>query len=362
MYRVRESRLRSTIVSLVMLTAGAYLAYDVYQVSTRGREIKIDVRDFDLSVPPITYGDHFYGVDFVRDQGWVVGTYGTIIHTADGGRRWIRQASEVREPLFSVSFVNEDVGWVAGKGGVILHTRDGGEIWEAQASGTRHLLSGIHFVDAENGWAVGEWGTILHTADGGQHWETQQTGEDVMLNGLYFLDAARGWAVGEFGTMLFTGDGGRTWARRGGEIDIEITQRVRGEALTIKDLSLYAVYFANDLEGWIAGIDGVMFRTADGGESWEILTPATERSLFDVEVRGRRGWAVGNEGTFLISTDGGLTWRQRPFIPTTYWLYRVSFLTPELGYAVGAHGTAFRTEDGGKNWVPLSNGSEERVS
>lgn len=361
MYEIRESRLRGTIVSVVMLAIGVSLAVNVYRMSTREGEIVIDLRQFDLSIPPITYGDHFYGVDFVGDRGWVVGTYGTIIHTADGGRHWTRLASNVHELLFCVSFANERDGWAAGKGGVIVRTRDGGVTWTAQDSGTKRLLSGIQFVDERNGWAVGEWGTILHTADGGERWETQQTGEDVILNGVFFIDATRGWVVGEKGKILFTADGGQTWSLRGQDIDIEISERVRGEPLRLKDLSLYAVHFSGDTEGWIGGIDGVMFHTADAGEHWEVLPRVTDRSIFDVRVRGEVGWAVGNEGVFLLSADGGHTWR-RPDpspVPTTYWLYRADFLTPERGYVVGAHGTVFRTENGGQSWVRLGNGSEQ---
>lgn len=364
MYEIRESRVRGAAITAVMLVIAVYLSWQVYEISTREGEVAIDVRQFDLSIPPITYGDHFYGVDFVGDHGWVVGTYGTIIHTADGGRRWSRQRSSVAEPLFSVSFPTGQDGWAAGKGGVIVRTRDGGDSWTPQASGTKHLLSGIRFVDAQSGWAVGEWGTILHTADGGEHWETQRGGEDVVLNGVFLLDAARGWVVGEKGTILFTEDGGATWSPRGEGIDIEISERVRGEPLRLKDLSLYAVHFTADLEGWIVGIDGVMLHTADGGASWEVLPRMSDRSLFDVRVQGGVGWAVGNEGAFLVSADGGRTWRgpDPSPVPTTYWLYRADFLTPERGYLVGAHGTLLRTEDGGASWVRLGNGSEEQPS
>jgi photosystem II stability/assembly factor-like uncharacterized protein len=181
---------------------------------------------------------------------------------------------------------------------------------------------------------------------------------------VFFQDPRRGWVVGEKGTILFTDDGGRNWVPRGQDIDVEITERVRGEPLRLKDLSLYAVHFVDERNGWIVGIDGVMFRTEDGGASWRVLPRVTNRSLFDVRVRGNFGWAVGNEGTFVLSLDGGRTW-QRPEpspVPTTYWLYRAEFATAERGYVVGAHGTVFETADGGRTWKRLGENSGSQRS
>jgi photosystem II stability/assembly factor-like uncharacterized protein len=187
----------------------------------------------------------------------------------------------------------------------------------------------------------------------------QQTGHDVILNGLFFLDASHGWVVGEKGTILATADGGTTWSPKGENIEIEITENVRGKPLTIQDLSLFGACFTSETEGWVVGIDGVMFHTTDAGENWEVLPRVIKRSLFDVVVRDGRGWAVGTEGSFLTSADGGRAWREPHPSPvrTTYWLYRAAFVSPQQGYVVGAHGTIFRTDDGGITWAQLGDPS-----
>src|ERR1700730_7346959 len=62
-------------------------------------------------------------------------------------------------------------GWVVGEYGTILQTRDGGSTWTRQTSGTQSWLSSVSFAaDNQRGWVVGEKGTIQQTRDGGASW------------------------------------------------------------------------------------------------------------------------------------------------------------------------------------------------
>jgi hypothetical protein len=72
----------------------------------------------------------------------------------------------------AVHFVNAVNGWIVGHEGTILHSTDGGKSWLTQASGTRTSLTAIAFTDSNTGWAVGIGGTILHSTDGGKSWIT----------------------------------------------------------------------------------------------------------------------------------------------------------------------------------------------
>ena len=60
---------------------------------------------------------HFYSVTFAPDdqaRGWAVGTYGRILHTADGGLTWQPQFSDERSHLYSISFADKKTGAIAG--------------------------------------------------------------------------------------------------------------------------------------------------------------------------------------------------------------------------------------------------------
>jgi len=74
----------------------------------------------------------------------------------------------LKEDLFSVTFPAGTDGWACGRFGTVLHTSDGGKTWVRQDTQTDYTLSSIHFTDNKNGWAVGDEGAIIHTEDGGK--------------------------------------------------------------------------------------------------------------------------------------------------------------------------------------------------
>jgi hypothetical protein len=67
--------------------------------------------------------------------------------------------------LRGASFVDANTGTVVGEYGAIVRTTDGGSSWTIQVSGTTQTLWAVSFTDVNNGTAVGEGGTILRTTD-----------------------------------------------------------------------------------------------------------------------------------------------------------------------------------------------------
>src|SRR5881275_28164 len=118
---------------------------------------------------PLPQGNNLRGASFVdANTGTVVGEYGTIVRTTDGGNSWTVQASDTTQTLWAVSFTDANHGTAVGEGGVIVGTTDGGGHWASQASGTTLQFRGVSFTDANNGTAVGEGGIIVRTTDGGK--------------------------------------------------------------------------------------------------------------------------------------------------------------------------------------------------
>ncbi|MFN2397734.1 MAG: WD40/YVTN/BNR-like repeat-containing protein [Gemmatimonadaceae bacterium] len=127
-------------------------------------------------------------------------------------------------PLRDVFFVTVDVGWVAGDGGTILRTTDGGAKWEAQLGGDpgdrADPVRVLHFLDERRGWAMqgeagGSWKT-LHTRDG-ESWE-EIGSAPYGVDDIAFTSPQTGFAAGNPGmavngpnVMFRTSDGGRTW-------------------------------------------------------------------------------------------------------------------------------------------------------
>jgi photosystem II stability/assembly factor-like uncharacterized protein len=282
------------------------------------------------------------------NTGWAVGAIhwdqaqrryvGTIIKTTDGGVTWTPQVVGVNELLNAVVFVDATTGWVVGANGTILHTTDGGQTWTQQVVDTADEFRDVAFVDTNNGWAVAtspttyddffdeyiDWeASLWHTDDGGQTWQ-QQTIPDTasILHGVDFVDVQTGWAVGakragedafgkieHAGVIYYTADGGQTWAEQHSPAEITLT----------------AVDFVDVLHGWAVGFptnsggdQRAVFHTSDGGQSWEPQEPGSIFSpLWDVQfIDQNRGYIVGVDyvsawGPPVFRTlDGGATWEK----------------------------------------------------
>ena len=86
---------------------------------------------------------------------------GMIARTTDGGRSWERHDTGTGRFVWDVEFVSENEGWAVGSFGTVIYSDDGGISWTRQPSPVDTLLRSVTFADKKNGWAVGNDGTIL---------------------------------------------------------------------------------------------------------------------------------------------------------------------------------------------------------
>ena len=58
--------------------------------------------------------------------------------------------------------------------------------------------------------------------------------------------------------------------------------------------NLYDSHFNSEQEGWIAGTDGLIIYTNDGGETWEFQHQDPDESFWAMHfVSDQEGWVVG---------------------------------------------------------------------
>jgi len=272
-------------------------------------------------------------------EGWACGRWGTVLHTADGGRTWTPQSSGTENTLCSIHFVDPQNGWAVGEEETILHTTDGGKVWQKQKSPVPFCLMKTYFVTPMKGWIVGERTHILFTVDGGKTWNVQFKDEDFILKSISFCDPLNGWAVGEYGFIYHTKDGGATWKKEAGLFDIS---EKTGEV--VAGTFLFDVVAVNPQTAWAVGIDGCVTRTVDGGRTWrEVKTGTPKTQLFCVVSNRAEALLIGGSSTLLISTDSGKTWRSPPCEPPiTYgWLYGLAPRGAAGFVAVGWEGSLY---------------------
>lgn len=188
--------------------------------------------DMSLAVPDIIY----YGIDFVDAQnGWMVGEYGNIRHTSDGGKTWDSQHGSLLDALverggnrdvmtlgawFRVHFTDPNNGIVVGAGGAVAVTDNGGEHWRwVSREGEKSDLPNLHIYDVDTPSqdgrmvAVGTSSLVLTSTNGGIDWQPAKTPGDVFswINGVAFAPGGKGVLVGGGGRILWTNDAGQTW-------------------------------------------------------------------------------------------------------------------------------------------------------
>jgi photosystem II stability/assembly factor-like uncharacterized protein len=119
------------------------------------------------------------------------------------------------------------------------------------------------------------------------------------------------------------------------------------------------LWFKNEDTGFCFG--PWIFRSGDGGQTWNRIMPARSILLSACFVGEKFGWAVGY--SYILHTDdGGNTWREQPCPPDTNSNLRsVAFCNSAVGVTCGENGTVLRTSDGGNLWErvasPVSTGT-----
>jgi photosystem II stability/assembly factor-like uncharacterized protein len=307
--------------------------------------------------------------------GWVVGYndsgFGTIFHSTDGGATWERQGSPAEIPdvyLQSVAAIDPLTCWVVGESadgyGTILRTEDGGDTWVRQGSPAtipNGGLAKISVVDRNTAWVVGTPGIILFTDDGGATWTQMQTADipPVLLQGVYALDAENVWITGDidsgYGTIFRTEDGGASWQRKGSPADVP-------------DSALLDVHASDADTAWIAS-RGVtkppavsVLHTEDNGASW--IDQDLGTGLLDTNSLTTIGdnivW-VATDADGIYRTDNAKDFvRQEAYHGKySYSLVCIQALDADTAWAAGpagggsghTAGIVEHTSDGGKTWV-----------
>ncbi len=113
-------------------------------------------------------------------NAYAVGDGGAVLLSKDKGKSWgFANLGLPPEALAvcdfrCVSAVGAHV-WVAGKpGGIVLHSADHGKTWEVQKTELALPINGVQFLNERVGWMVGELGSIFGTIDGGKTWKIRR--------------------------------------------------------------------------------------------------------------------------------------------------------------------------------------------
>jgi photosystem II stability/assembly factor-like uncharacterized protein len=180
-----------------------------------------------------------------------------------------------------------------------------------------------------------------------------QPGGDLIA--VYFTSAEKGWIAGDNGYLAWTGDGGRNWTKQ----DLGTTE------------SINEIYFRNDDNGYLVA-GKKLFITRDGGRTWretQIYRTGEfgKNSPEFLSIRfadKKRGIVIGSvlnaqervvDSLVMRTEDGGETW-QRVIVPSKKELYHLDFVGSSRCWIVGDDGLVLASANGGASFQTQRSG------
>jgi photosystem II stability/assembly factor-like uncharacterized protein len=158
-----------------------------------------------------------------------------------------------------------------------------------------------------------------------------------------FPDTLNGWVVGNAPAVYRTRDGGLSWERQ--PIDAPYH-------------SFWGVCATGGARGWICGAGGSIYGTVDGGETWSPQTSQARVTLNEIcFLDSLIGWVVGDGGLIMRTTDGGAAWTEVES-GTTCDLYGVDFRSAARGWACGEDGCTLFWDGTGWRAGPAGTGED----
>lgn len=238
------------------------------------------------------------------EKGIIVGAYG-MATTENGGLTWLKlETDNYGDVQFSIDFFDEYAGATCGRiiidaetwYGNCFITRDGGLTWTQTEVPEADWLNSICYRTLDEIWVGGRDSDIYRSIDGGQSFvEIETTGIPPWrdINYIKMFNANDGVIAGDNGLLAYTEDGGETW-----------TQTTSG------NMDFAEACFLNSNRGWVCGENGSVNYTEDGGRNWVDRNIPDFIDLYSVSAKpDGEVWVCGEDDYIAFSDDTGLTWQ-----------------------------------------------------
>ncbi len=126
--------------------------------------------------------------------------------------------------------------------------------------------------------------------------------------------------------------------------------------------ALNDVEFINSETVFAVGDDGVILKSTNAGINWTSINSGTKASLYKLQfVTENVGYIIGGYGDIIIKTEnGGNNWFPLDVKNPDYpYISNLFFITENKGFVIGGEGKIFRTSDGGRTWDFQKKGYED---
>lgn len=304
-----------------------------------------DVLDTPAMESPLATKTLLNGVAVAGTRLICVGQRGHILYSDDQGRKWIQANVPVSSDLVAVYFPSPQKGWAVGHDGVVLHSSNGGSSWTKQFDGraAAQVMASYH-----KGWKnCSSCHEKIKPPAGGPEGSTgalmadlksfTEQGPDKPFLDVWFENETTGFIVGAYNLIFRTVDAGKTW-----EPWFDRTENIKrfhlyairpigqdlfisGEQGLVLKLDQKTGRFKAQKTPYIGtffgitgkpgsivtfGLRGNVFRSADGGASWQKVETGVQAGLTGATVtEDGKIVLVSQGGDLLVSSDNGSSFK-----------------------------------------------------
>lgn len=187
------------------------------------------------------------------------------------------------------------------------------------------------------------------STDGGASWSKPNYsffGRTDNLLSISFLDDNIGYLAGDDGMIYKTTNSGENWAMVG---DTAVYKgRINGMHFFTADSGIIMGSLNNGIS---------LMRTVDGGKSWQPVSHSNTGILYDFQSINSNTWLItASSGKFLRSTNGGLTFTESVVSGPTSSLYDVEKLNDSTFMMCGTSGRLYKSTDSAKSFKQIGSG------
>ena len=152
-----------------------------------------------------------------------------------------------------------------------------------------------------------------------------------------FINPNTGWAGGDGLKIFRTTNGGSSW---------ELIHSPSSSNI------IYSLCFKDFNVGWAGTYSGEIYKTTNGGFNWTATLVAYNKKINSLYfINQNTGWLAGESGVYAKTTNGGIQWSGS--LPGSSDSFDIYFLDSLKGFVCGYEKLA-TTTDGGSNWNIIS--------
>ncbi|MBK9229003.1 MAG: T9SS type A sorting domain-containing protein [Ignavibacteria bacterium] len=261
--------------------------------------------------------------------------------------QWYQQSIPVSNPIVGLEFVDSLRGWAATSSyqdtSYVLYTTNGGNNWNVQLK-----ITGIEFevLDAVDSsviylggykYSVPTWTTLLlKSTNAGTNWVDMNMTVSIGFDDMFFVNRDSGYMCENTIVELYrTTNGGVNWERK-----------ING----INQFP-YKLFFINYLTGY-CGASQNLLKTTNAGENWFALSSFTGTIYSVFFANEIIGWLGLSGGRILNTTNSGSTWNYQGIFNFFNNIEDIKFANSlAVGWAgTGARFKIFKTTNSGNTW------------